>query len=242
MTPFRRSRLAAIVVSGAALVWLTPAAVCAQVSGLDAGSSTGDSLQYDPNSPDSPDMSEFTYDPNEFSDDWQPGQGGGGPGFGPNQPPDEALKLFFAVYGVMFAVFFVIALAVQAVICWLLYAPLAAIPDHCREMPPMHVWLMMIPCFNLIWTFFVSQRIPRSFQNYFAETGRTEFGDCGAQIGLWYAICAACSLIPCVNYIAGPASLVLLIIVIVKLWGLKGEAERLQSGDDGGMTSSTLDV
>lgn len=215
MTPFRRSRLAAIVCS-VALVWLTPAALCAQFSGLDAGSSTGDSFQFDPNSPDSPDMS-------EFNDDWQPGQGGGGPGFGPNQPPDEALKLFLAVYGILIGIGVIVGLTILAAICWLLYTPLAAVPEHCREMPPMHVWLMMIPCFNLIWSFFVSQRIPRSFQNYFAETGRTEFGDCGAQIGLWWSICLACSIIPCVQYIALPANLVLLIIFLVKVWSLKAQ-------------------
>jgi hypothetical protein len=48
-------------------------------------------------------------------------------------------------------------------------------------------------------------------------------GDCGKGIGLWYAICAVCCIIPCLNYVAGPAALVLLIIYLVKVMDLKNQ-------------------
>jgi hypothetical protein len=198
-------------VFAAAAVCLMGGAAAAQEFGLDSGSTTGD-------------MSEFTFDESEFGDEWQPGQGrGAGPGFGPGQRPDEALKVIFAVYGLIFAIAFTVVFVIRVVTCWLISAPLAAVPEHCREMTPGQVWLMLIPLFGVIWCFFVSQRVSRSFLNYFNETGRVEFGDCGGQIGLWWSICLACSYIPCVNYIAGPAQLVLLIIFLVKIWGLKAE-------------------
>jgi hypothetical protein len=90
-------------------------------------------------------------------------------------------------------------------------------------MEPGMVWLLMIPCFPLVWNFFVFQRIPESFASYFSAQGRTDVGDCGKQIGLWYAITAVGACIPLVGYIAGPASLVLLIISLVKLNELKNK-------------------
>jgi hypothetical protein len=80
-----------------------------------------------------------------------------------------------------------------------------------------------IPCFSIIWNFFVFQRIPDSFQSYFTSVGRTDVGDCGKQLGLWYAISGVACLIPIVNWIAGPAALVLLIISVVKFHQLKDQ-------------------
>jgi hypothetical protein len=206
-------------VIAAVVVCLMGGTSAAQDYGLDSRSTTGPG-----------DMPEFNFDDGEMPDSWQPGPGGGaGPGFGPGQRPDEFLKVMLAVYGFVIAVAIAAVFVIRAVTCWLLWAPLATLPEHCREMQPWQVWLMMIPCFDLVWTFFVSQRVSQSFRNYFAETGRTEFGDCGAQIGLWWSICLACSIIPCVNYIAGPAQLVLLIIFLVKIWGLKAEVAAVTS-------------
>ncbi len=116
-----------------------------------------------------------------------------------------------------------VGLAIGIVICVLLYKVQSAVPPNHRKIEPAMVWLLLIPLFNLIWNFFVYRRIPDSFQSYFASVGRTDVGDCGRNIGLWYAICAACSIIPCVNYVAGPAALVLLIIFLVKMFDLKSK-------------------
>jgi len=191
-------------------------------------------MTFDPSS-----TEDFTFDQEAF--DQQFNQDFGNAPFDPNAPPDEAIKAIMAVYGIAIVFGLIIGLAIMALICWLVSTPLKTIPEQYREMTPGQVWLLMIPCFPLIWNFFVYQRIPKSFQNYFAATGKTQFGDCGAQIGLWYAICAACGIVPCLNYIAVPASLVLLIIMLVKLWSLKGEVERDAAGG-GDMMKSTLDV
>ncbi len=127
-----------------------------------------------------------------------------------------------AIVGVV-AIALLVMLAINAVVCWLASNALARIPAEHRKMEPGMVWLLMIPCFPLVWNFFVFQRIPESFASYFASVGRTDVGDCGKQMGLWYAICTAASAVPLVNYIAGPASLVLLIISLVKFNELKGK-------------------
>lgn len=85
------------------------------------------------------------------------------------------------------------------------------------------VWLLLIPLFNLIWNFFVYQKLPDSYKSYFSSQGRTDVSDCGKGIGLAYAISAAACIVPCLNYLAVPAALVLLIIFLVKAMGLKNQ-------------------
>jgi hypothetical protein len=115
----------------------------------------------------------------------------------------------------------VLFLGITGLICYLAGSALKAIPEEHRKMDPAMVWLLMIPCFGVIWNFFVFQRIPASFQSYFASQGRTDVGDCGKTLGLWYAIICILSAVPGVSMIAGPAALVLLILNLVKYSELK---------------------
>ena len=133
--------------------------------------------------------------------------------------PGFQLGMFVAIMGVVL----VISLAIHAVICVLLSGCYTRIPREFRKQEPGMVWLLMIPCFNLVWNFFVYQQLADSYKAYFASVGRTDVGDCGKSLGLWYAICVACCIIPCVNYLALPAGLVLLIIYLVKATDLKGQ-------------------
>lgn len=118
-----------------------------------------------------------------------------------------------------------VIVAVSLVVCFLLYNVQKEIPEPHQKITPASIFLLVIPLFNLVWGFFVFQRMPESFQSYFSEHGRTDVGDCGKGIGLALAIVYACSIIPCLNYVAGPATLVLLIIFIVKMYELKGKLE-----------------
>jgi hypothetical protein len=129
--------------------------------------------------------------------------------------PSEALSI--AIVLAMIAVVLFIALAIQAVICYFVAEHYKIIPAGLRKMEPGQVWLMMIPLFNLYWAFPVFLGLSESYQAAFAARGRTDVGDCSRQIALWYCICVACSVIPCLNYISGPASLVLLIIYLIKI-------------------------
>ena len=121
---------------------------------------------------------------------------------------------------ILFAV--LVQLAIFVVICLLLYNAQKAIPPEHRRIEPGMIWLLLIPIFSLVWNFFVFLRIPDSYRSYFQSLGR-DVGDAGRSIGLALAICAACTIVPCVNLLAAPAALVLLIIFLVKIYNLKGQ-------------------
>lgn len=136
--------------------------------------------------------------------------------------PDH-LNMLLAAYGVIIGIAMVVGLIIMAVICYLVSQIYEAIPEKHRTMIPGQVWLLMIPCFNLFWNFKVYPGLSQSFKSYFDSVGDTTVGDCSAQIALWYCITSVCCIIPCVNYIAGPAALVLFIIFLVKAFDLKAK-------------------
>lgn len=127
-----------------------------------------------------------------------------------------------AVFLVIMAVALLIGLAIGIGICIMLHIIQARVPAEHQKITPGMIWLILIPIFGLVWNFFAFPRISESYKSYFDTVGDQSVGDCGKGVGLWYAICSACCIIPCVNYIAGPAALVLLIIFLVKLFGLRG--------------------
>lgn len=145
----------------------------------------------------------------------------------PEPLPTEAL----AGMMVIIVIAFLIGLAIAVVLLYLIFSCFQRIPPQHRQMEPWQVWLLLIPLFNLVWNFFVYPKLARSYQSYFTEQGRTDLGDCGEQLGLWYAICAAAAtvvgIIPCLGMILGPvagiAALVLWIIFLVKALTLKGQ-------------------
>lgn len=140
-----------------------------------------------------------------------------------DQPGSAEAVGILAIILAAVGAFVLIGVIINAVICYFVSSWLKKVPAQHRKMEPGLVWLLMIPCFPIIWNFFVFQRIPDSFKSYFDSVGRTDVGDCGKGLGLAYAICVACGLIPFLNYIAGPAALVLLIINLVKMNELKNK-------------------
>ena len=147
-----------------------------------------------------------------------------------NQMTDkQAAALALGVVG-MVLILVLVGLAIAIVICLLLYTAQKRVPMEHRRIEPGLVWLLLIPIFNYVWNFFVFLKIPESYQSYFRAQGRTDVGDCGRSLGQWYAICAAVGFaggfIPVVNCFAGLiglASLVLLIIFLIKITGLKNQ-------------------
>ncbi|MEM1108494.1 MAG: hypothetical protein AAGH99_07365 [Planctomycetota bacterium] len=129
-----------------------------------------------------------------------------------------------AVFLVAILVGLVIGIGIAVLISWLLYSPYSKLPADFQQMKPGLVFLMVIPLFGLIWAFFIAIQLPASFKAYFDSIGDTTIGDAGKGIGLAWAICAVCSFIPIIGALPGLASLVLLILFIVKLWGM---AKRL---------------
>ncbi len=125
------------------------------------------------------------------------------------------------IIGIAVAFSLLVNLVMYGVAAFILSTCFRAIPDEHRQMQPGMVWLLLIPCFPVIWNFFVFLKLSKSFKSYFAAQGVEDVDDCAEKIGLWFAICVIGGMIPCVQYIAGPAALVLLIIYLVKAVGLK---------------------
>jgi hypothetical protein len=115
----------------------------------------------------------------------------------------------------------VVMLAIQVFVSWFLSNTLARVPPQFRETEPWSAWLLLIPCFSLIWNFIFYPRCSRSLRNYFHTYNMTDVGDCGEQIGMIYAICIVCSAIPYIGALAGLASLVLWILYLVKMAELR---------------------
>ena len=121
------------------------------------------------------------------------------------------------------AVAILIGYAIAIVIILLLSGCMKRVPPQYRKMEPGMVWLLLIPLFNLVWNFFVYKALSESYQGYFQAQGRAAVGDCGKNLGLAYCICCCGCIIPLVSFLAGPASLVLLILCLVKFIGYKNE-------------------
>jgi hypothetical protein len=87
-----------------------------------------------------------------------------------------------------------------------------------RAMEPGMVWLLLIPLFNLVWSFIVVMNIAKSLANEYARRGLP----CpepapGQSIGLAMSICACCCIIPILGMLAGLANLVLWVVYWAKI-------------------------
>ena len=111
------------------------------------------------------------------------------PNFSGEVPEAAILGGLLFVIGVVALV----SLAIGIVILYLIFSCYQRIPERHRQMEPWQVWLTLIPIFGIVWIFFVFPKLGKSYQSYFAEQGRTDVGDCGEKVGLWYAICVVAS-------------------------------------------------
>jgi hypothetical protein len=108
---------------------------------------------------------------------------------------------------------------------------LAKCSPAARTMQPGMVWLMLVPLFNLIWSFIVV--------NALSESLAKEFGlrklpllepKPGKPVGIAMAVSGACSIIPLVNLLAMPAHLILWIMYWVKMAGYSRCLEQVATG------------
>ena len=99
---------------------------------------------------------------------------------GRGQNPDELLGLLCVVIGVVL----IVALAIQIFYLLTLQKALSRVSPENRTMQPGLVWLMLIPCFNLIWQFFIAIRVPDSLKNEFRSRGMDDGSDYSKTIGI----------------------------------------------------------
>ena len=89
-----------------------------------------------------------------------------------DMPPEVAVVTVAVILGVLFIVG-MISLVVGASVGYLLYSCFERIPPKHRQMESWQAFLIAIPCFSIIWNFFVLPKLARSYRSYFAEQGRT---------------------------------------------------------------------
>jgi hypothetical protein len=85
---------------------------------------------------------------------------------------------------------FVLVVVLVLVIFYLLtlQKALSRVSPRNRLMEPGMVWLMLVPCLNIIWQFLVAIRVPDSLRNEFRERGMDDGSDYGKGIALTQAI------------------------------------------------------
>ena len=125
--------------------------------------------------------------------------------------PEQFVGLFFWLFVAG------VGLILDLIVCFFLYKVFNRVPVQYRVMEPGLVWLLIIPCFNLVWNFFVFIRLSRSLKRYFNSVGNQTVGDCGEGMGLGYSICEVARLIPCVGIMVWVVALVLVILYLVKV-------------------------
>jgi hypothetical protein len=80
------------------------------------------------------------------------------------------------------------------------------------------VWLLLVPLFNLVWSFLVVSALADSLSNEFRLRNiPTVDPKPGKTIGTAMAVCGACSVVPFLNVLTLPAHLVLWIVYWVKI-------------------------
>jgi hypothetical protein len=131
----------------------------------------------------------------------------------------------FALMGILgfIGITIIITIGINVFICFLLQSCFKRIPSQFRKQQPEMVWLLLIPCFSLVWNFFVFPKLSQSFKAYFDSINRTDVGNCQESIGLAYSICSVVTVIPCLGYLSGLGALVLLIIFLIKINDLKNQ-------------------
>ncbi len=124
----------------------------------------------------------------------------------------------------------VVAPIIQAVICYYAVRALEAVPPESRLREPKHVWLLMVPIFNIVWNFFVFPRISESFQHYFYSRGVAKVGDCGEKLAWWYCGLCVAFVAPCINLAAMIAAAVVIILYLQRVDELRLRILRADPG------------
>lgn len=147
----------------------------------------------------------------------------------PQGPPAGPPPEFWVIFLGLLCVAFAIALAINVFFLLTLSRALRECGPDARTIEPGMVWLYLIPLFNLYWVFVLGHRVPESLGNEFRDRRTHRRGeDYGEGVGRWYAITSVLGIVPIVNYIAGPAALVLFILFWVKVAGF---GRQLREGD-----------
>jgi hypothetical protein len=128
----------------------------------------------------------------------------------------------------------IIGLTILVFYCLTMQKALSRCSERNQLMSPGMVWLLFIPCFGFIWSFFVAIQVPGSLQKEFRDRDRDDGSDYGRTIGLTQCILNAVaipiSVIPFVGICGSIMSLVAFVLFIVFWVKIAGYSSQLASG------------
>ena len=134
--------------------------------------------------------------------------------------PAAGIGILFVIFGLIFVL---IGLVVMIFYILTLQKALNRCAPENRAMEPAMTWLMLIPCFSLVWHFFVVLKMAKTLGAEFQKRGIAEETEPGKTLGLIMCILGCCACIPLVNYLCGPAALVCWIVYWVKIAGFSSK-------------------
>jgi len=124
-----------------------------------------------------------------------------------------------------------IGLIIRVFYCLTMSKALSRCAEQNRLMSPGMVWLLFIPCWDLVWNFFIVLQVPASLKKEFEDRGKDDGSDYGKNIGLWSMILmigsAVLSVIPLIGPCFGLTSLVGLVLWIMYWVKISGYSNQL---------------
>jgi hypothetical protein len=133
-----------------------------------------------------------------------------------------AILLPLAIVGLVIAILFLLNLQNL----------LKTISAQNRKMDPSMVWLALIPVFQIVWMFIVVSKISESIQAEYSMRGLAVESKPTYSIGLAMCILNVCCIIPFVNFLAGIALLICIILYWIKTSEFKNAIKQLPAYTD----------
>ena len=138
---------------------------------------------------------------------------------------DKEAMVVIVILCLVVLVFLIVYFAVKAVVCLILSRLNDRIPVAHRKVVSSHIWLLLIPCFSLVWNFFIFPVMADSIRE--AQMARGDRSDDGSNaLALSYCIVGCGTYVPWLQYLAAPIALILLIITLVMF---NSSTDRLRS-------------
>jgi hypothetical protein len=145
--------------------------------------------------------------------------------------PPEVASILIIVMIIVAVIALLIGVAIQVFFCLSMSKALSRCKESNRQMQPGLVWLMFIPCFSVVWFYFIAIQVPATLQLEFQDRDQDDGGDYGKAMGLTAAILLSVmvvmSCIPFVNYCSGVVALIYLVFWIIFWVKVAGYSGRL---------------
>ncbi len=141
-----------------------------------------------------------------------------------------------------------IALAIAIVIAVFYLKNLQDLLKECdpanQQMPPVNVWLMFIPLFNIVYAFIMYPKISETLRREFEARNAPQGGDYLKNLGMTMAILNVVGLVPvqALKGLIGLGSLVIFIIYWAKAAEMKNKLRSLPKSNGGVRLSENADL